>query len=382
MENEKVDRRIPSWVAIPIVLFIAGLIGFIFWMKGKDAAQPVVQNAVQEEKKTKSEEKVDTSAWKLYQNTAYGYELKYPANWEIGTTFGANPATFSAPSFSLPNCSTEGGICPNFSVGNVHEITAGETVKSDINFGPNDRMIAEKSMKISGEDASFVEYYQANYGHPDGQMGLVRQEMKVIHSGTLYRIYIDEKNPDMSKIKTSADWQYEKTFEAILASFKFIDRAVGVGYPAPIVAAEEVLYANQEFGFSVALPEGWENYKVSVQQDKGDDKHTYIYFLMPSTDKSAGYYDKGTGKIVPGFSEIFVIVATDLATWNKDANSKECLENPNPDCPDANDVLAKNGKYVFSASYGNGVIAPKDVQKFIEGTSAAKFLSGKFQLSD
>jgi len=191
----------------------------------------VVPKITQENKQ--SEKAIDTSAWKLYQNTAYGYEMKYPNTWEIGTTFGADPNTFSAPDFSLPNCSSNGtGICPSFAIGNVHEIKEGESIKSDINFDKDDRLIVEKNIKISGEDASLIEYYQDGYGRKDGTKGLVRQEIKVIHNGTMYRFYIHEYNTDINKIKTSADWDYGKTFEAMLASFKFVENTVVVN-PMP-----------------------------------------------------------------------------------------------------------------------------------------------------
>lgn len=321
----------------------------------------------------------DTTNWKLYQNKQYGYELKYPANWEIGTTFNADPATFSAPSFSLPNClENDSGVCPDFMIGNIHKVEPGETIKRDISFDANDKIIAEKNIKISGKDASFIEYYQASYGRRDGSMGLVRQEMKVIHNGVLYRIYISEiEYPSKTNgIKTSADWKYRKTFEAMLKSFRFLEDSDVL---PTVNTASGVLYTNKEFGFSVLLPLGWEKYQVSVQKDKGDDKHTYIYFLMPTTDKNASAYDKNTGKLIAGLTDIFAITATDLDTWNHDANSKECKENPTPDCLEIGNVVGKNSQYVFSASYGNGII-PKDAQKFVEEGSAAKFLSGKFNL--
>jgi putative hemolysin len=144
----------------------------------------------------------------------------------------------------------------------------------------------------------------------------------------------------------------------------------------------EMIYKNNEFNFSVTLPKEWEKYQVSIQKDKGDDKHTYIYFMMPTAEKSwTGSYDKNTGGVIPGMADIFVITANDLSTWNKDLNSKECKENPNPSCPYEGSVLAKNSKYVFDASYGNGLLPP-DVQKFRAGDSAIKFLAGRFKLLD
>ncbi|EKE19147.1 MAG: hypothetical protein ACD_9C00118G0001, partial [uncultured bacterium] len=167
--------------------------------------------------------------------------------------------------------------------------------------------------------------------------------------------------------------------EAMLNSFRFLDKNY-FDNPDFEEDMKKLSYSNEEFGFSVTLPEEWDKYQVSVQNDKGDDKHTYIYFMMPTVDKSwGGSFNKNTGKAIPGMVDIFVITATDLATWNNDTKSKECLENPNPSCPQIESVIGKNEKYVFTASYGNGTL-PSDVEKFIEEGSAAKFLQGKFEI--
>jgi putative hemolysin len=142
----------------------------------------------------------------------------------------------------------------------------------------------------------------------------------------------------------------------------------------------EIIYTNTDYGFQVSLPKSWEKYQVSIQRDKGDDKHTYFYFMLPTSDKDwLGSYDKNTGKAIPGMVDIFVITANDLATWNKDLNSTECKENPNPSCPYEGSVVAKNNKYVFDAGYGNGLLPP-DVDKFRSAKSAEEFLNGKFKL--
>lgn len=374
------NKKVSIVMAILIVVLVGGLMAVLILLMGKrnQAVILEVPSVVQKSHVADATKDAKVNEWEIYQNTAYGYELEYPADWKIGTTFGADPKTFSAPGFTPVDC-VDGTVCPSFAIGNVHEIAGGESVEGDVRVNTSDKVIARSEIEISGEKAYFVEYYQTSYGRKDGGTGLVRQEIKLIHKNTVYRFYIDEYNPDINKIKTSADWEYKKVFEHMLETFKFVENNA-MDNPQIEKTTEEISYVNKDFKFSVALPTGWEKYQVSVQRDKGDDNHTYIYFMLPTSDKSwSGAYDKNTGKIIPGMVEIFVITAKDLATWNKDIASKECLNNPTPDCPDVNDVLAKDAKYVFTASYGNGML-PVDLQKFVKKGTATEFLEGKFKL--
>jgi hypothetical protein len=179
-------------------------------------------------------------------------------------------------------------------------------------------------------------------------------------NGEFFDLIIESNNyPEMDDL-----------FQKVFANFKAIGNKV----------ASSLIYKNTDYGFQVALPKGWEKYQVSIQWDKGDDKHTYIYFMLPTANKSwVGSYNRNTGKTIPGMVDIFVITANDLNTWNKDLNSTECQENPNPSCPYEGSVVARNNKYVFDASYGNGLLPP-DVEKFRSAKSAQEFLTGKFQL--
>jgi hypothetical protein len=375
------NKKLSIVVISLLVLIIGGLSAllFLFYRQNK-AISPAVETKAEEAKKAVVAEKIDTSGWKLYRNETFGYELKYPSDWVIGTTFGADPYSFSAPDFSPAKNYSDGlQTIPSFSISSIHKIDEGEMVEMGMPLGnPDGRIIKKQWIKIDGRDAFFVEYLKNGYGDPNGKVGRVQEQIKVIDSGVAYYIDMQEYTQDEKLLESSAAWENNATFQAILDSFHFLENNK-VKITLSGVASKEIFYTNKDFGFSVALPEGWEKYQVSVQQDKGDDKHTYLYFLMPTTDKNAGYFDKKTGKVVKGLAEIFVITATDLATWNKDANSQECLENPNPSCPDVQGVIGKNSHYVFEASYGNGLL-PKDVQKFVESGSAAKFLADKFKL--
>ena len=217
------NKKISTAIVVFVIVLVGGLLTVLFLMNERSMIKnPETAEIVPKNNEVKTTASINITDWKVYKNTAYNYELKYPADWIIGTTFGANPETFSAPSFTPANCFDD-GVCPSFSVGNVHEIGKDEKIEDGISLNTEDRIIAKGEIEISGEKASFVEYYQASYGRGDGGMGLVRQEIKLIHNNTMYRFYIEEHNSDINKIKTSNDWKYKKVFEDMLESFVFTD---------------------------------------------------------------------------------------------------------------------------------------------------------------
>lgn len=289
----------------------------------------------------------DISGWKTYQSAEFGYEIKYPAS-------------FGEP-FSPHNIGNPIAI--------VSEKTPGLSMQVQfflIAFGPINNL--EEAYKISTRGSSYQEKYKKDAvfnGMPAIEYAGINNSKNVhalvgVLNGEFFDLIIESNNyPEMDDL-----------FQQVFANFKAIGNE----------AANSLIYKNTDYGFQVTLPKGWEKYQVSVQWDKGDDKHTYFYFMLPTSDKSwLGSYDKNTGKAIPGVADIFVITATDLATWNKDLNSKECQENPNPSCPYEGSVVAKNSQYVFDAGYGNGLL-PLDVQSFKSAKSAQEFLTGKFKL--
>ena len=292
----------------------------------------------------------DISSWKTYQSTEFGYEIKYP------TSFGEP--------FSPHNSGNPIAI--------VSQQTPGLSVQVQfflIAFGPINNL--EEAYKISIRGNSYQEKYKKSItfnGTPAIEYAGINNSKDVhalvgILNGEYFDLVLESKN--YSKANS--------LFQDIFANFKAIGNKT-----API--SDNLIYKNTDYGFQVTLPKGWEKYQVSIQRDKGDNKHTYFYFMLPTTEKSwVGAYDKNTGKAIPGMVDIFVITANDLATWNTDLNSKECKENPNPSCPYEGSVVGKNGQYVFDASYGNGLLPP-DVDKFRSAKSAVEFLTGKFKL--
>lgn len=280
------NQHIKTSLGVIIILIVAITAGMFVWLSQKN--NPIETQTqmvkVNSDKNQKIKAIDETANWKTYQNNQYGYELKYPADWKITTMGNVDPATFSAPDFESPDCSnSEAKICDRLSVGNIHKAENNETIESDISLNTNDKVITKKTIKISGEDASFVEYYQANYGRKDGKSGLVRQEIKTMHQGTVYRIYVDEYNADINKIKTSADWENKAVFEAIITSFKFLDANDNQ-------TADRKTYRNEKYGFSIQLPIEWKSYSeydgkiLANSPDKFDSNPTILTGTPPKLD--------------------------------------------------------------------------------------------------
>ena len=287
------NKKISIAVVFFVIVLFGGSLALLFFMGGKNKTNNVeVSNTVQKKTAVSISSDAEVTNWSVYQNTAYNYELEYPTDWKIETTFGADPKTFSAPNFSLANCS-DSDICPSFTIGNVHEIEAGESIENKINLNSNDKIIAQGEMEVSGEKASFVEYYQASYGRKDGGMGLVRQEIKVIHKNTMYRFYIDEYNPDINMIKTSADWKYKKVFEYMLESFNFID----VDKIEDSLSAEEPSQSlnNKEELTSLFADNHGKNESevaITIKKENGDFVRGGVEFSLGGPDNSGMFLAK------------------------------------------------------------------------------------------
>jgi hypothetical protein len=215
------NRKISAVFAITVILLVGGFLAFVFsWQCNiKEATPSVVQKVI------KANKEIDTSNWKLYQNKIYGYEIKYPEDWKIITLGNVEPETFSAPDFQSPECFEKiGKTCSDLMVGNIHKIEKGETIESDIPLGAgsNYRLISKKPMKVGGEDAVFVEYFQPGYGRRNGTMGVARQQIKVIHESTSYLISLDEENDGIKVLDSSKYWKNADVFDTIITSFEFL----------------------------------------------------------------------------------------------------------------------------------------------------------------
>jgi hypothetical protein len=66
-----------------------------------------------------------------------------------------------------------------------------------------------------------------------------------------------------------------------------------------------------------------------------------------------------------GYVDVIAITAWNKSAWDKEINSKECKENPNPGCPFEGTKLGASAKYVFDISHGNGTF-PNDIMVVVD----------------
>ncbi len=215
------NKNISTAFAVTVIMLVAAFAVFILWEESRDMEEYAgsIQNS-------ESTNESNTSGWKIYQNKSFGYEIKYPADWKILTLGNVPAETFSAPTFQSPECySKESGICSSFEVGSIHKVEAGETIESGIPLGAgsNFRIIENKLMKIGGENVNFVEFYQAGYGRRNGEIGKVRQQIKMIHDGNAYVISLDEENDSIKILDSSKYWKNKAVLEAMAETFRFAD---------------------------------------------------------------------------------------------------------------------------------------------------------------
>ncbi len=146
------------------------------------------------------------------------------------------------------------------------------------------------------------------------------------------------------------------------------------------------IYTNTDFGFRIKLPAGWENYKPLIAKNDMKKEASFVHILIPTSEKQFAVYDPNTKKIINGYADMFSVGIWDVSLWSKKLGSKNCA-NPHPGCPLEDEVVAKNSRYVFVASFSQDY--PRDdsaIMQLIPGladgtTGLAKdFLKDKFEL--
>lgn len=149
---------------------------------------------------------------------------------------------------------------------------------------------------------------------------------------------------------------------------------------------KSVVYANNEFGFKLQLPDNWKNYTTKIEKTSAytmyDGKSipcpncTMIYFYLPYNKNWKLHQD------IPSTNEIEVMVLdiNDISTWNTKCNSY-CNDSDNgPYCTDCYDYLFKSDKFIFNTWYT--VEFAEDINPETVGKSANEFFKNNFTLTE
>ncbi len=156
-----------------------------------------------------------TENWKTYANTEYKYAVKYPIDWQIGVSGGADPATFPAPYIESP-CNYDGGQTCSQLLIEVGK-TDGKLEPSFIIDASYDKILSKKSSKLDTEQAQEIVYLAGNQGVGGNKLYYV---LVANHNGTKYTVRYEESKKNR-EYKTPADWEHKKITDQILSTFRF-----------------------------------------------------------------------------------------------------------------------------------------------------------------
>ena len=179
---------------------------------------------------------IDTSTWKTYTNTQYGFELKYPSDWRVagpGTFVGFGPV--SIPEDTL------------FGVFNTLKVPSLGIDPAN----PNHEITKIEDAYINGLPAKRI--YDRNIS-----ANQVSTELYITHGNTIIAV----GQPTLNNSDYPFSHSYNTIINQILSTFKFTDS---------IDTSTWKTYTNTQYGFEMKYPASW------TYQDTG-----YVEFFPPN----------------------------------------------------------------------------------------------------
>lgn len=324
------NRKMPISLAVAIILVFVAIIvlGIIYAEKGNEkmeTSMPVpVQNGV---KKTGDL----TKDWKIYQNSDFGYEIKYPASLSLWTP---TEKKFVSPPLLQR---------ADFFADNRNVISVWVYPKDFVNIYDQSDAADHKTITVAGYQADRYDYKSDVTYYSTVTIPTDKYQFQIIYTDDLNKKYFD-------------------VFDQMLASFKT--------QLAANPETSSAIYTNNEFGFQITIPKEHEDYKAMVMKDPSAPDITYIHFIFKTSDPNYKNFiteNYITHEKYPGYSDTFAFGIWNLNAYNQKV--KDCKSNPMPDCPD--DIVAKNDKYVIDESVGNGT-PPKDLEDLVNSIVRSK----------
>lgn len=305
------------WVTFLVVVIIGGF--YIFWRIN----QPVYYEPIGPEPSDlilNEKAQIPTADWKTYANKDLGFSFKYPADWEIREDNTDKKIIILDP---------------------AHKVIqqAGGELGLSIVFGNNtyssfDDMVdkTEKNENTEVIDKALNDKISAKF-------------IKTIEGRSEYLIQSPDKKYFFSIYDNPSNSVNILDFNQILSTFQFTDS---------VVTTSQV-YTNSTYGFSLNFPKGWEGYKIKESDLEGLTK---VYYINIPTKDGSIMADSTTEK---GYFSPFAVSVYTLDEWAIAQKEEGFQDNS----------VAKNDKYVFTASQSNGIMpddfdGQKDVKTIIE----------------
>ncbi|MCR4276432.1 MAG: hypothetical protein NUV90_03540 [Candidatus Parcubacteria bacterium] len=224
----------PLLLALIAVLLIGG--GVYAYVQNKQASQPVA---------------AQTSDWKTYTNSQYGFEVKYPLNWFLIDC--VSYVGFSYSQSKLPLCSTNQSP-PHINI----TVTEGSTpgIEKYIEDAQNSLVDYSKTeMKVGGNvSATKLSGLAKAVDGPGPTAGTQVVKVLFSRSNTIYQVYyymLDNKD-------------YSQVFDQMLSTFKF---TASTAQTSNSQIANWKVYSNTRYSYTIKYPSNWYVHTTNSEKD-------------------------------------------------------------------------------------------------------------------